>query len=84
MWKELYGVYPLGRFYKFRCEFCKRNLAVFREHRLVGMKNRPIVLFLCSLADEPFDREECDKHKACYYCPIPKEQEKNNRRTWTR
>ena len=83
MWKDIFGVYPLGKFWKARCELCHRNLAVFREHQLSGMRGKPIVLFLCSLTDLPVNKEECDKHKSCYYCPIPKIQQQNNKRMWS-
>jgi hypothetical protein len=82
MWKDVFGAYPLGKFVKMRCELCHRNLAVFREHKFKGMQGRPIVLFLCSLTDVPYDKEECDKHNSCYTCPVPKIQKAEKKRMW--
>ena len=84
MWRDIFKTYPLGTFFKMRCELCKRNLAVFAEHKLKGMEGRPIVLFLCSMADIPYDLDEFNKQPSCYKCPIPKKQREEKKVLWSK
>ena len=77
-WKKNYGYWPLNQFYKHNCEVCRKTMAVFDSPRR-DLKDRVIVLYMCSFTDEPAS-EDCNKYRSCYYCPIPKEQRESGLR----
>lgn len=82
IWEKTYGNYPLGRFYKSRCPVCKRNLVVFEDLHDEELKEHgPIVLYLCTLGDRPFD-VNCAQHISCNTCGILKKQREAEETLW--
>ena len=83
LWRKIYGSYPLGRFYKSKCPVCKRHLAVFEDLRRKELVDiGPIVLYLCTLSDRPFDQTQCNNSSSCYKCGFLKTQREAGLTLW--
>ena len=83
LWRQQTGDYRLGKFYKSRCPVCNRHLAVFEDVKGEPFESRgPVVLYLCTLSDSPFDAERCASVKSCHLCGILKEQREAGFALW--
>lgn len=83
LWNRSYGSYPLGKFYKTKCPVCHRHVAVFEdiEDNYVRQAG-PVVVYLCTLGEKPFDPERCANTKSCYGCGILQSQRKAGMTLW--
>lgn len=79
-WKDCFGGWILGKFYKARCEVCHRNMAVF-DNPKGELAGNVVVLYLCTFTDEPAT-EKCDEYKSCMGCPMPRKQKEANVRKY--
>ena len=64
-WKDKIGSFPLGPFYKAKCEVCKKKMAIFDRPR-GELKGQIIVLYECTFSDKPAD-DDCDSYKSCVF-----------------
>lgn len=87
-WLKAYGYWPLGQYYKKRCEVCGKMMAIFPKPKRVPTRapknskdftGQAIVLYLCSFSDRPVltncaDFMSCDQKGREPKCQVLRKQ----------
>lgn len=75
VFKEIMGYYPLGKFIRGECEICNRKVAIFIDGKK-DFHDKIVVLYRCTLTDEPVDVNYCNNAISCRACEVRKKMEK--------